>query len=349
MTGGLHVGVVGVGRIGAFHAGDAARARRRRGADPGRRRPGRVARRVARELGAGDGRDPRGARRAAGVDALVIATGDAAATPRCSGSRPRPASRRSARSRSRSSSRRSTTRHRRGRARRDPRPGRASSGASTPGYRAARDAVATGRARQAARRPRGDARSGAAAGGVHRDLRRHLPRPPHPRLRRDPLRDRARRSSRSTPTGPSARRRGSSGTATSTRPWPSLRLGERRARDPLGDAPRPARLRRPARGLRDRRQHRRRRSTTAARSARSSRAGPPRRAGLRELHRPLRARLPSRARRLRRRGARAAAGARAPLAEARAALAVASPPTGRAPSGGRSRSRRWLARKRSQR
>ena len=101
-----------------------------------------------------------------------------------------------------------------------------------------------------------------------------------------------------------------------------LRLSGGALRDPLGDTPRPPRLRRPARGLRHERQHRRR--------ARRAHADPLGRAGratcgrgrLRQLHRALRGRVSRRARRLRRRGARGTAEPVQPE-DARAALAVA--------------------------
>ncbi len=64
----------------------------------------------------------------------------------------------------------------------------ASSAASTPATVAARDGDRRRRARPPARRAARDARSRSARRGLHRGLGRHLPRPPHPRLRRPALR-----------------------------------------------------------------------------------------------------------------------------------------------------------------
>ena len=175
---GLHVGLVGVGRIGAFHAetlasldgrlvGHGRRRRRRQRAE--RRRPPRV--RHGRD---GRGARRRGRRRARDRDARPPAT------PRCSGSRPTPACPRSARSRSRSSSRRSTPSidevERAGilvqvgfQRRFD------------AGYRAARDAVRAGRARQRCSSLRAATHDPApppeeyiaTSGGIFRDLHIH--------------------------------------------------------------------------------------------------------------------------------------------------------------------------------
>ena len=176
-------------------------------------------------------------------------------------------------------------------------------------------------------------------------LRRHLPRPADPRLRRDPFRHGRGRSSRSTPTGPSARPSGSRGHDDVDAAVAVLRPERRRARDPVRDAPRPARLRRQARGLRDRPTASPSASTRARRSARSSPGATPAGAtGYRDFIDRFAAGLPRRARRLRRHGARGrrepvlARATRAPRSRSR------SPPTARAPSGDRSRSPRWLAR-----
>ncbi|CAA9521524.1 MAG: Myo-inositol 2-dehydrogenase, partial [uncultured Thermoleophilia bacterium] len=145
--------------------------------------------------------------------------------------------------------------------------------------------------------PAGGPRPRAAARGLRARVGRHLPRPAHPRLRRPPLADRAgggrglrRRIGPRRPDVRALRRRRHGGGGAPAR--------RRRARDPLGHAARPARLRHPDGALRLGGQHR-----GGARPAHAAPVGGARRGRpdgrLPRLHAPVRRGLPSRARGLR--------------------------------------------------
>ncbi len=182
----MHVGLVGAGRIGAFHArtlSGLATVDRLTITDV----DAAVAERAAAGVGARFAPTPE-ALVEAGVDALVIADADAGARAARCGSRRRPVCRRSARSRSRSTSPTLDDADRRRRARRDPRAGRLPA--------ALRRRLPRGARRRRERRARQRCSSLRAA--THDPapppeayiaaLGRHLPRPAHPRLRRDPVR-----------------------------------------------------------------------------------------------------------------------------------------------------------------
>ena len=137
---------------------------------------------------------------------------------------------------------------------------------------------------------------------VHRGLRRHLPRPPHPRLRRAAL-----RHGRGDRRGLRRRRRARNPVVRRPR---RRRRGRRRAQaqrrcacHPVRDAARSTRLRRPARALRNQRQRcRRRRCPQPAPLTRGGR-GATGLTPLRRLHAAIRPGLPGRARSVRGDGA----------------------------------------------
>ena len=251
----LRIGVIGAGRIGSFHVrtlvslpgvasvtvcdADGARARR-----------------LAGELGLEVAATP-DELVAAGVDALVIATPTPTHVPMiqlaagaglpafCEKPVALELAALDDRDRRRRAQRASSCRS-------------ASSGDSTPATAQLREAVSSGAARPPADRPGGDARSHSAGRVVHRGLRRHLPRPPHPRLRRAAL-----RHGRGDRRGLRRRRRARNAVVRRPR---RRRRGRRRAQaqrrcacHPVRDAARSARLRRPARALRNQRQRCRRR------------------------------------------------------------------------------------------